>query len=220
MDQDAIATDVESAEAGPSDPDLPEEQDWAAYYRYTLGREPRPLFLRGWAAIEASGTGPGTAVDVGFGDGTETMHLLEAGWCVTAIDSAPAAAEVLEPRVNDDARDRLTTVTAPADEADLPPFDLLYSAFVLSYLPPDAFARFWARARERLLPGGFIVVNIFGDRHAWVGEPDTTFLPRAEVEALLAGLEIIELTEVEEDGGSFVGPTHWHVFDIVARRPA
>ena len=220
MDQDAIATGVEPAEAGPPDPDLPEEQDWAAYYRYTLGREPRPLFLRGWAAIEAAGAGPGTAVDVGFGDGTETMHLLEAGWRVTAIDSAPAAAEVLEPRVNDDARDRLTTVTAPADEVDLPPFDLLYSAYVLSYLPPDAFARLWARARERLLPGGFIVVNIFGDRHAWVGEPDTTFLPRAEVEALLAGLEIIELTEVEEDGGSFVGPTHWHVFDIVARRPA
>ncbi len=40
------------------------------------------------------------------------------------------------------------------------------------------------------------------------------------MEALLDGLEIIELTEVEEDGGSFVGPTHWHVFDIVARRPA
>ena len=136
MDQDAIATGVEPAEAGPPDPDLPEEQDWAAYYRYTLGREPRPLFLRGWAAIEAAGAGPGTAVDVGFGDGTETMHLLEAGWRVTAIDSAPAAAEVLEPRVPDDARDRLTTVTAPADEVDLPPFDLLYSAYVLSYLRP------------------------------------------------------------------------------------
>ena len=219
MDQDATATGVEPAEAGPPEPDLPEEQDWAAYYRYTLGREPRPLFLRGWAAIEAAGAGPGIAVDVGFGDGTETMHLLEAGWRVTAIDSAPAAAEVLEPRVADDARYRLTTVTAPADEVDLPSFDLLYSAYVLSYLPSDAFTRLWAQAREQLLPGGFIVVNIFGDRHAWAGEPDTTFLPRPEVEALLAGLEIIELTEVEEDGGSFVGPTHWHVFDIVARRP-
>jgi SAM-dependent methyltransferase len=215
MDQEAGTLD-----AAQPDGDQPEEQDWAAYYRYTLGREPRPLFLRGWAAIAEAGAGPGTAVDVGFGDGTETMRLLDAGWRVTAIDSAPAAAEVLEPRVPDDVRGRLTTVTALADEADLPAFDLLYSAYVLSYLPPDAFARLWARVRERLRPGGFVVVNIFGDRHAWASEPGTTFLSRADVEALLDGLEVIELTEVEEDGGSFIGPTHWHVFDIVARRPA
>jgi SAM-dependent methyltransferase len=216
---------VDQHEAEPPEPpaapagDQPEEQDWAAYYRYTLGREPRPLFLRGLAAIEEAGSGPGTAVDVGFGDGTETMRLLDAGWRVTAIDSAAAAAEVLEPRVPEEARDRLETVTAPADEVDLPPFDLLYSAYVLSYLPPDAFARLWTRVRKRLRPGGFVVVNLFGDRHAWAAEPDTTFLPRVEVETLLDGLEIVELVEVEEDGDSFVGPTHWHVFDIVARRP-
>jgi SAM-dependent methyltransferase len=172
-----------------------EEPDWAAYYRYTLGREPRPLFVKGLAA-------------------------LEAGWRVTAIDSAPAAAEVLAPRVPEAARDRLAIVTAPADEADLPPFDLLYSAYVLTYLEPDAFARLWATARDRLAPGGFVVVNIFGDHHEWASEPGTTYLPREEVERLLEGLEVLVLDELEEDGPSFKGPTHWHVFDIVARRPA
>ena len=98
MDQD-VREPGPTARGGPPETDQPEEQDWAAYYRYSLGREPRPLFLRGWAAIEEAGAGPGTAVDVGFGDGTETMHLLDAGWRVTAIDSAPAAVEVLEPRV-------------------------------------------------------------------------------------------------------------------------
>jgi SAM-dependent methyltransferase len=198
----------------------PEEVDWAAYYRYTLGREPRPLFARGLAALEAAGVGPGTAVEVGFGDGTETMWLLDAGWHVTAIDSAPAAAEVLEPRVGDGARERLAIVTAPADEAALPPFDLLYSGYVLSYLAPDAFDRLWSAARDRLRPGGFLVLNLFGDRHAWAGEPDTTFLSRAEVERRLEGLEIVALEELDEDGPSFRGPTHWHVFDVIARRPA
>ena len=217
MDQDEHPPETPET---PPMADEPEEHDWAAYYRHTLGREPRPLFLRGWAAIEEAGAGPGTAVEVGFGDGTETMRLLNAGWRVTAIDSAQAAVEVLEPRVPGDARDQLTTVTASADDVDLPPFDLLYSAYVLSYLPPEAFARLWARARERLRPGGFIVVNIFGDRHAWATEPGTTFLPRADVERLLDGLEILVLDETEEDGDSFVGPTHWHYYDIVARRPA
>jgi trans-aconitate methyltransferase len=213
MDAEPVAT------AAGSPPD-PEETDWAAYYRYTLGREPRPLFMRGLEAMAAAGVRPGTAVEVGFGDGTETMALLEAGWRVTAIDSAQAAADVLEPRVPDSARDRLTLLTAPAGDVELPPIDLLYSAYVLSYLPPDAFARLWARARAALRAGGFIVVNIFGDHHAWASEPGTTFLPRAEAERLLEGLEVVAFEELEEDGSSFVGPTHWHVYDIVARRPA
>ncbi len=213
------AEEPEATEAT-ADPEVAEEQDWAAYYRYTLGREPRPLFLRGIEAMNADGVVPATAVEVGFGDGTEVMALLAAGWRVTAIDSAPAAGEVLAPRVPDAARDRLAVVTAPAGDVDLPPFDLLYSAYVLSYLAPDAFARLWTMARDRLRPGGFVVVNIFGDRHEWASEPDTTFLPRAEVERLLEGLEIVALDEVEEDGSSFKGPAHWHLYDIVARRPA
>lgn len=208
---------MEQDVAGPQDGH--EDPDWAAYYRYTLGREPRPLFVRGMEAMAAAGVEPGTAVEVGFGDGTEVLRLLDAGWRVHAIDSAPAAAEVLEPRVPPEARGRLTTVTASADEAELPPFDLLYSAYVLTYLPPPAFMRLWALARERLRPGGHLVVNIFGDRHAWAAEPDCTYLDRAAIDGLLEGLEVVELGETDEDGDSFVGPTHWHVWDIVARRP-
>jgi len=33
------------------------------------------------------------AVDLGCGDGTETLALLEAGWTVLAIDREPAAIE-------------------------------------------------------------------------------------------------------------------------------
>jgi SAM-dependent methyltransferase len=201
----------------------PEAPDWAAYYRHTLGREPRPLFLRGMALVREAGATPGRAVEAGFGDGTETLALLDAGWTVTAIDSAPAAAEVLAPRVAEAApevRDRLEVVIAPAGDVALPPLDLFYAGYVLSFLAPDAFSGLWASLRDRLRPGGFIVVNIFGDRHGWAGQFDTTFLPRPEVEALLVGLEVSIFDEVEEDGDSFVGPTHWHYFDIVARRPA
>jgi SAM-dependent methyltransferase len=197
------------------------EPGWADYYRYTLGREPRPLFSTGLAALAAAGVTPGLAVDVGAGDGTETLALLEAGWRVVSVDSAPESAEVLLPRVPDACRARLVTLTAPVESADLPPFHLLYSGYALSFLDPDAFRRLWATVRDRLQPGGFLVVNIFGDRHAWAGsEPGTTFLPRTDVERLLDGLEIVAFEEVEEDGGSFSGPTHWHLFDIVARRPA
>ena len=33
---------------------------------------------------------------------------------------------------------------------------------------------------------------------------------------MLDGLEVLELTERDEDGMSGAGPKHWHVFDVLA----
>ena len=64
-----------------------DDRDWAAYYRHTLGREPRPVFTKGMQLAAEAGRTPGQAVEVGFGDGTETLALLEAGWRVLAVDA-------------------------------------------------------------------------------------------------------------------------------------
>lgn len=197
-----------------------EEPDWAAYYRYTAGRAPRDLFERARAAWAATGREPGLAVEIGFGDGTESAELLAAGWRVLAVDAQQAAADVLEARVPPAQRDRLTIAVASAETVDLPPADLVYSGFSLPYLGPDRFSVAWRRLVDALAPGGLLVVNLFGDRDDYAGEPDVAFADRATVDRLLDGLEVVELDEHEEDAGSFGGPKHWHLFDIVAARPA
>jgi SAM-dependent methyltransferase len=196
--------------------------DWAAYYRKTIGREPRPLFSRGMRAVKAARVEPGQAVEVGFGDGTETAALLRAGWSVLAIDATPQAADVLSPQVPDGAEDRLVIRIASAEMVELPGFDLLYAGYALSFLAPTAFGRFWDQVRARLRPGGFLVVNVFGVHDTWASRPDAqsmTFLDQLAVRRLLDGLQIVSLDEEDKDGDSFSGPKHWHVFDIVARRP-
>ena len=60
--------------------------DWPAYYRHSSGREPRPLFVKGMALAAEAGVEPGQAIEIGFGDGRETLALLETGWRVLAID--------------------------------------------------------------------------------------------------------------------------------------
>ena len=196
-----------------------EEPDWAAYYRYTSGRAPRPLFGRAVEAWAATGRAAGQAIEIGFGDGTETVELLAAGWRVLAIDAQQAAADVLASRVTVGARDRLAVEVASAETVDLPPADLVYSGFSLPYLGPERFEIAWPRLRAALAPGGLLVVNLFGDRDESAGEDGVAFLDRMTVEALLDGLDVLELDEREEDAGSFNGPKHWHLFDIVARRP-
>ena len=86
-----------------------------------------------------------------------------------AIDPTPAAAEVLESQVPARVAGRLEIRSVPAEDADLVPFDLLYAGYSLPFLGPDAFDRFWKTARDRLRPGGFLVVNFFGPRDSWAG---------------------------------------------------
>jgi SAM-dependent methyltransferase len=208
----------------PQEPSAPNGEppgsDWAAYYRSTIGRQPRPLFAKGIAAVEAAGVAPGQAIEIGFGDGRETLALLERGWLVLAIDPTPAAAEVLRSQVPAHLASRLEIRSVPAEDADLLPFDLLYAGYALPFLGADAFDRFWGAVRDRLRPGGILVVNFFGPRDSWAGRRSMRFIDVDAVRRLVDGLEILALDEEDRDGDSFLGPKHWHVFDIIARRPA
>ena len=197
----------------------PPGTDWAAYYRSTIGREPRPLFAKGMAAAESAGITPGQAVEIGLGDGRETLALLAAGWRVLAIDPTPAAAEVLQSQVPAHDAGRLEIRSVPAEDADLPPFDLLYAGYSLPFLGADAFDRFWTAARDRLRPGGILIVNFFGPHDSWAGRESMRFIHVDTVRRLVDGLELIALDEEDKDGDSFLGPKHWHVFDVIARRP-
>jgi SAM-dependent methyltransferase len=197
----------------------PPGSDWPAYYRSTIGRDPRPLFAKGIAVVDAAGVTPGQAIEVGFGDGRETLALLEAGWRVLAIDPAPAAAEVLRSQVPAHVAGRLEVRSVPAEDAVLLPFDFLYAGYSLPFLGADAFDRFWKAARDRLRPGGILVVNFFGPRDSWAGREGLRFIDVDAVRRLVDGLELLALDEEDQDGNSFLGPKHWHVFDVIARRP-
>jgi hypothetical protein len=203
---------------------MPDEQaqdpgNWADFYRHTAGREPRPLFAKGMAALKLAGVAPAQAVEIGFGDGTETLALLDLGWRVLAIDPAPAAADRLRSQVPGSATGRLTIQSAPAESVALPPFELLYAGYALPFLRPDSFPGFWSGVRDQVRPGGLIVVNFFGPRDSWVGREEMSFLDLDAVKGLAEGLEVIAIDEEDQDGDSFLGPKHWHVFDLIAREP-
>ena len=206
------------------EPQTPDDQqvgpDWPAYYRATIGREPRPLFARGMRLVAEAGLAPGQAVEIGFGDGTETLALLAHGWRVAGDRpdarrrGGPAATGAAAGRVTPRDRD------GPRRRVELPPFDLLYAGYALPFIRPETFPRFWADVVARVRPGGFLVVNLFGVHDTWA-ERSGHDLRRRRARAGAArrprGQPMCD--ELENDGDSFDGPKHWHVFDIVARRP-
>ena len=171
------------SDAPVTDPDTQGRPDWAAYYRQTIEREPRPLFQRGMRAMAAAGMKPGQAIEVGFGDGTETVVLLGAGWSVLAIDATPHAAEVLGPQVTDGRR------RSPRDPhrfcGDGRAARIRPALCGLRALVPRAgrLPHLLGSGSGADPPWWFIVVNIFGVHDTWASRPDAqrmTFLGESE----------------------------------------
>jgi len=192
--------------------------DWAGYYRAVSGREPRPLVHKALAAH--GGLLPGVAVDLGAGDGTDTLALLANGWRVTAIDMTPTSGELILGRVAPEHRARLSVQIASIEVAELGEADLVYAALSLPFVPPAAFPAAWSRIRASLRPGGTLAAHLFGPHDTWATDPAMNFHDRADVERLLEGLEVISLEETDRDGLATSGPKHWHLFEFVARKPA
>ena len=190
--------------------------DWAGYYAWSAGREPRPLLL---AACEELGAGRDRlAIDLGCGEGTDTLELLARGWSVLAVDAEPAGLALLRARIPPPAAERVRVVCASFAEANLPRAHLIHAGFSLPFCPPRGFPALWGRIRRALAPGGVFAGQLFGTHDTWADDPDLTFHARHQVEALLDGLDILRFEETERDGHAFSGPKHWHTFDILARK--
>ena len=197
------------------------EPDWQGYYKWIEGREPRPLFLDALARFDANVEDgfQQHAIDLGCGDGTETLALLEAGWSVLAIDGEPAAIKHVLSEAPDEHRPRLKTLTAAFDDLQLPETDFIYAGYSLPFCGPDCFDGLWLKITGSIQPGGRFSGQFFGIRDTWAGNPEMTFHSAEQVTALLEqAFDIETLEEMDEDGDAFSGPKHWHLFDIIARK--
>ena len=64
-----------------------------------------------------------------------------------------------------------------------------------------------------------LAAQLFGDRDSWAaGYDDMTFHTDSDVDVLFRDWEVLSLEVADHDGSSYVGPKHWHVFHVLARR--
>jgi tellurite methyltransferase len=196
-----------------------DDPDWASYYAAQAGRPPRPLLRTVLDRWQAAGNRPGFAIDLGCGDGADTLELLRQGWTVLTVDRQAAAITLVERNVPDRQRPRLQTLVADFTALALPAADLIYCGWSLPHCPAARFTGTWRNIRAALRPHGRITAHLLGHRDDWAPDPaSSAFGPDALV-ALLAGLDVEHLEEIEEDRDSFDGPKHWHYYEIIARSP-
>jgi SAM-dependent methyltransferase len=196
----------------PVEPTPGAESRWEKFVAATRDEPPWPRLVRAAEMFESVGD----ALDVGAGAGRDTAFLLDHGWRVTAIDSSPSALKALERFAHHNLRVVSTQVEAFVPSA----YDLVNAQNSLPFIGPEQFAMTVQRLRDSVRPNGVLAATFFGKRDEWnVAGTNLTFSTRAEIEELFHDWDVIELTEVEEDGRVATGaPKHWHLYHLIARR--
>lgn len=128
------------------------DERYAASHRVWSGRPNARL------VEHAADLTPGTALDVGCGEGADAVWLAQRGWEVTGLDLSQVALDKARRHAEDaGVADRTTWVQADLRAGDpLPgPFDLV-SAFYL-HVPAADFARVYAALADAVAPGGALL---------------------------------------------------------------
>jgi len=201
-----------------------EQRDWPGYFAVSSGRPPRETLVSALDRFEAEGIPPEDgerplAIDLGCGEGRDTVELLRRGWRVVAIDGHPNAFEIMRARKDIEHWNRLEMRLAGFEEMQVPSCTLLNASFSLPFCMPERFDAVWKIISWSIEPGGRFAGQLFGERDSWAKLPDRSHQTRAEVERLLEAFEVEEFREDEREGETCSGEKkHWHVFHIIARK--
>jgi SAM-dependent methyltransferase len=156
------------------------EHFWENHYSGRVWKgDPNPLLVETAEALT-----PGSALDLGCGEGADAVWLAARGWRVTAVDIADAALRrTTEHAAAAGAADRLTTrrhdlaVTFPEGTFDLISAQYLQTPFDLPR------TRVFDKAAHALAPGGLLLIVDHGSVRpwAWNTDPDQHFPAPADI---------------------------------------
>jgi SAM-dependent methyltransferase len=169
-------------------------QEWDA--RYASSDAVWSLEPNAWVERTLAHLEPGTAVDLGAGEGRNALWLASLGWEVTAVDFSGVGLATGARRAAELGLD-VEWVTADATTWVSPQqVDLVVIAYL--QLPAADLARAISNAAGYLAPGGTLAL-VGHDRANTVGGPaDAALLNTVEeLEAAASDLDIVECRQVE-----------------------
>jgi len=155
-------------------------EPWEKHYRHFEGKTTPPaatltkaltLFAQKKYSVEVS-----HAIDLGCGNGIDTLTLLQKGWQVLAVDRQEEALRHLHDDIPFHLKNPLSTLCCSFEDlSELPQSALVTATFSLPFCKPDKFYRLWQIIVHCLLPEGRFAGHFFGKEDSWADNPDMTF---------------------------------------------
>ena len=117
-------------------------KDWQNYYQMTGDRPPRETLMEALSRFDKE-EAVGRAVDLGCGNGRDTIEILRRGWSVLAIDAQASAIETLKNRPElDELKTMLVTKVSRFENAIWSGVDFVNSSFALHCVEKRTFWTF------------------------------------------------------------------------------
>jgi len=185
--------------------------DWTERYLAhpdPWGITPAATIVSQVASAQEAGLEPGTAVDLGSGDGRHARWLAGLGWNVSAVDISAEVIDSARERDSDEGRPgHVEWIAADGLEWEPEsPVDLVVVGFL--QLPADTLGAILHRAAGWLAPGGHLVYlgHAAENMRRGVGGPqDPSTLPSIEELAAAAkGLRVLSLRHDIRPAGTAV----------------
>lgn len=134
------------------------QQTWDERYQseeYLFGKEPSPFLKHQISALKKS-----KAIDIGAGEGRNSVFLAEQGFEVEAIDCSSKGVE----KIGRLAAAKKVNVTAKVQNLDFFLMPLMrYDTIIMTYFRPQA--RFFSEIRRGLVPGGTFLLEAYVVEH-------------------------------------------------------
>ncbi|MFD0698270.1 methyltransferase domain-containing protein [Paenibacillus sp. GCM10027628] len=187
---------------------------------YYWGKEPNNLVR----LISQFGIAGGYAVDLGAGEGRDSVYLAQQGYEVLAVDLAPAGLDKVKSLAKE------FSVRLDVEEADINDFqpqqavNLLYTIGALQYVRPDRRWEQFANWKANTVAGGLHVLFAFNDHPDVLVAPDwgrnEYLYALGELQTYYADWELLYVEEYIFDCQSS-GIPHQHAATVlIARKPS
>jgi tellurite methyltransferase len=198
--------------------------------RSSFGDQPSSELKRHWNEVETSGR----ALDLGCGDGRNTLFVAGKGMSVTAVDISGVGLDKLHERIlTEDLQQKVQVMRC--DVRDFPfrlsSYDLVVAVTLFDHLPAEDILPIFPKITDSMKPNGLLYTKVHtvddpGYRHDTQRQSELADLIRYYFQRnellrmVMDRLHVIWYEEKSERDASH-GKPHWHAFSkILARKTA
>ncbi len=195
------------------------ESPWSEYYKNTIDKEANETLV--FASKLFKDQTNKLALDLGAGTGSDSIHLLEQGFKVIALDGETNALDILKNRTTKKQRKELTLEHAFMQNYSITEntYDLINATYALPFCTKSDFLKVWKNIYKGLKSNGVFSGQIFGENDDWASIEDMSFFTNEEIDDLIVEYVPEYYVEVDEKGLIADGSEkHWHLFNIVLRK--
>jgi SAM-dependent methyltransferase len=192
---------------------------WSNYYKHHQYSPPSDTVQQGIAAF-GDVAGKPLALDLGCGNGRDSLALLQAGFRVWAMDGEPDGVTWTQSLLLPGWAGLVEVVPLCfEDVGEMPASSLINAHYSLPFCHPSHFDILWQSIVTSLEKGGIFAGTLFGNRDQWATKKEMTFHTIDQAKARFAQFEMVCFAEDERLGTIVTGEAkQWHVFHIVGRK--